>query len=367
MFFTLHYLARPNSYLTVLHVFKYITFRSAMAAVTGFILVMVLMPLFIRFMRNRGFTEDTSKSDSDFLRETHASKKGVPTMGGAVLVVAIFMSGVMWTRIDNNLAFYGLFLFLGFGLLGFLDDFRKLRYAGVRGLSIRAKLLGQVLLGAAGGFVVMLESGPAGDALSFPLIKPDIFLPSLGFFFVLWGMLVLVAYSNSVNLADGLDGLAGGLLLEVMVTAAVLAYLAGHSGLSQYLQIPCVPQAGELTVLGAGAAGALLGFLWYNAHPAQVFMGDTGSLSLGALCGYIGLAAKFELLLVVTASVFVFEAVSVLIQILSFRLWGRRVFLVAPFHHHLERRGWPESRIVVRLWLVGVLAAIVSISLLKVR
>ena len=367
MFYILHHLAQPDSWLTVLNVFKYITVRGAMAALTAFVLTMVIMPMFIAMMKRRGATEDTAKSDSDFVREKHASKKDVPTMGGVVITAAVVVSGFLWARIDNNLAFFGLFLYLGFAFLGFLDDYRKMAYPGVKGLTIKAKLLGQIALGVVGAMIVLSESGSAADAISIPLVKPDIFLPHLGMWFILWGAFVLVSYSNSVNLSDGLDGLAGGLLLEVVVTASLLAYLTGHAVISGYLQIPFVPQAGELLVIGAAAAGALLGFLWYNAHPAQVFMGNTGSLSLGALCGYLGLAAKQELLLVVTAAVLVFEGLSVLIQIISFHFWGKRVFLVAPFHHHLERLGWPEQKIVVRLWLVGILAALVSISLLKVR
>ncbi|HHN46051.1 MAG TPA: phospho-N-acetylmuramoyl-pentapeptide-transferase [Planctomycetes bacterium] len=367
MLYVLHHLAMPDTVLTVFNIFRYITFRAAMAAMSSFLLVIVLMPIFIKVMRNKGLTDDPGKSDSDFVREKHAGKKGVPTMGGAVAAAAVIVSGFLWARIDNNLAFYGIFLFLGFALLGFADDYRKVRYPGVKGLSIKAKLAGQVVLGAAGALIIMSEGGKYADTVSIPLVKPEIFLPHLGAWFAFWGMFVLVAYSNSVNLADGLDGLAGGLLLEVTAVAALLAYVAGHAGLSAYLQVPSVPQAGELMVLGMAAVGALLGFLWFNAHPADVFMGDTGSLSFGALCGYIGLAAKQELLLVVTAAILVFEALSVLLQIVSFRFFGKRIFLVAPFHHHLERKGWPEQKIVVRLWLAGAVAAVLSLSLLKVR
>ena len=209
--------------------------------------------------------------------------------------------------------------------------------------------------------------GLHADALSIPFVKPEWFLPHLGWVFLFWGALVLVATSNSANLADGLDGLAGGLLLEVLLTTGVLAYVAGHSGLAGYLKVPFVPLSGELAVLAAAGGGAILGFLWFNAPPATVFMGDTGSLAMGALFGYIGLAGKQELLLVVTAGVFVFEALSVLLQIAGVRGFGKKVFLVAPFHHHLEARGWPQSKIVIRLWLVGAVLALSSLALLKVR
>lgn len=351
----------------VFNIFQYTTFRAAGAALSGFLLTVLIMPLFIKVMRRMHLTERTEKTASDIVREKHRDKSGTPTMGGVVTVPAAVTSAFLWGKLHNNLLFCGVFVFLSFAFIGFLDDIRKTNDGGSRGLSMKSKLSLQALAGLAAALVVMAYGGLYGDALSVPFIKPEWFLPHLSWGFLLWGILVLVASSNSANLSDGLDGLAGGLLLEVLLTTGALAYVAGHTILAGYLKIPFVPLAGELSVLAAAAGGALLGFLWFNAPPADVFMGDTGSLAFGALFGFIGLAAKQELLLLVTAGVFVAEAISVLLQIFWVRVLGRRLFRVAPLHHHLEALGWPESKIVIRLWLIGAVLALASLALLKVR
>lgn len=367
MLYFLHYLAAPDSWLMVFNVLRYITFRAAGAAVCSFLLTVIVMPLFIKVMRLRQLTEHPEKSASDLVRQKHSVKSGTPTMGGAVLAPAAVTSAFVWGRLDNDLFFCGVFVFLAFGLIGFLDDVRKMRHPAHRGLSIKGKLLLLALVSLAAGLVIFAHGGPYSDTLSVPFVKPEWFLPHLSWFFLPWAALVLVACSNSSNLADGLDGLAGGLLLEVLLATGVLAYVAGHKLLAGYLQVPFVPQSGELAVLAAAAAGAVAGFLWFNAPPAEVFMGDTGSLALGALFGYIALASKHELVLPVAAGVLAAEAASVLLQIYWVRVLKRPLFRVAPLHHHFEALGWPESKIVIRLWLIGAMLGLASVALLKIR
>src|SRR3989338_5859826 len=348
------------------NIFRYITFRTGMAGVTAFLLCIIFGPLFIRSFKDRRIREIAKRNDAPALDQFQEKKEGTPTMGGVFIVGSILASVLLWGNLTNPFILLTAFVCLCLGLIGGLDDAMKLTVvpAKGRGMSARAKLLWQALLAAAVGVYLYLH--PATSSfLDVPFFKNLII--NLGAFFVFWVVLVIVGASNAVNLTDGLDGLAIGCTLMVAFTLGALSYVTGNAQMSEYLLIPHVPGAGELTVFCAAIVGASLGFLWFNCHPASVFMGDVGSLPLGGCLGVIAILIKKEVWLVVLGGVFVVEAVSVILQVTSFKLTGKRLFKMSPFHHHLQLSGWNENKIIVRFWICAIILAILTLTTLKIR
>ncbi|NUQ63215.1 MAG: phospho-N-acetylmuramoyl-pentapeptide-transferase [Pirellulales bacterium] len=341
--------------------FEKITLRASLAAVVSFMLAMFLGPRLIEWLRRR-FREPI-KCDSARLCELHRPKEATPTMGGLFLVAGLVGGVLLLADLRNAYMHAALVVTAGLAAVGAVDDLTKLRGTG-KGLSARKKLLGQAAVATAAAVIVYHRHAalPAALDLRIPLVQLDF---PLGAFFLPLAVLVIVGASNAVNLADGLDGLAGGCLLFAVAGMTVVAYAGGHAELAEYLNLIGIPGSGELTVLSGGMIGGLLGFLWFNCHPAQVFMGDTGSLPLGGLLGLLAVVTRQELLLVLVGGVFVAEAASVMLQVGSYKWRRRRVFLCAPLHHHFQFLGWPESRIVVRFWIASALCAILGLVSLK--
>ena len=350
--------------LTVLNVFRYITFRSGGAAMTALLISFVFGPSVIRWLKKKQREGQPIREDGP---ESHLlTKKGTPTMGGMLILIAIAVSTLLWADLANGYVWVVLVVTLGFGGIGFADDLMKLTKRSSAGISGRMKLFLQGTIALVAAVVlVRLTPEPLDTSLALPFFK-DLLVP-LGILFPLFGMLVIVGASNAVNLTDGLDGLA---IVPVMIAAgsfALIGYLVGNAIFSGYLGIPFVPGSGELAVFCSAMVGASLGFLWFNAPPAMVFMGDTGSLATGGALGTVAVAVKHELVLAVIGGLFVLEAVSVIVQVASFKLTGRRVFRMAPLHHHFEKKGWMEPTIVIRFWIIATILAMIGLSTLKLR
>lgn len=348
-------------YFTPFNVFQYITFRAAYAAVTALLISFVFGPSIIRSLGKLKAGEEIRHDGP----ATHHAKSGTPTMGGVMIILSIVVSALLWMDLQNLYTWMGVLATLGYGLLGFTDDFLKVVKKNSDGMRAAVKLLGQVAVGTTIAVILYANRLPTTTFLYVPFLKDPAI--DLGLFYVPFAVLLLVATSNAVNLTDGLDGLATGLVLMVALAFAMLSYLAGRVDFAEYLQIPYIPGGGELAILSLALVGACIGFLWFNAHPAEVMMGDTGSLALGGLIGVIALMIKKELLLVIAGGVFVIEAASVIIQVLHYKRTKRRVFLMAPLHHHFELKGWAESKVVLRFWILGGLFAILTLSTLKIR
>jgi len=346
------------------NVFRYITVRTALAGITALVLMFALGPWFIRRLE-RGRIGQEIRSDGP---KAHYAKKGTPSMGGVLIIFSTAVTTLLWGDLGNAYVWVAMGVMILFGLVGFADDVLKVLRKRSLGLRPGQKMALQVVLAAAVG-LVLVELGLHGQFrlyLSFPFFKD--WVPYLGWFYLPWIMFILVGSSNAVNLADGLDGLAIGLTLISVTALTALTYVAGNVKWSGYLNIPYVPLAAELTVFAGALAGACLGFLWFNCHPAQIFMGDVGALSLGATMAVIALLIKQEFLLFTVAGVFILEALSVLLQVSYFKIsGGKRIFRMAPLHHHFELSGWPESRVVVRFWILGIIFALFSLSTLKLR
>jgi phospho-N-acetylmuramoyl-pentapeptide-transferase len=360
----LYYLLFPLAdVFKVLNVFRYITFRSVYAALTAFILCLVLGPALIRFLK-RGGIGQTIRSDGP---DNHQKKAGTPTMGGLMILPAILISIGLWARWERPAVWITTFALFWFGLIGFLDDYLKYTGRNTKGLAARGKLVLQVM----GALVVLglfLHFNPGWNlatAINVPFMKLPLALPL--WLYVLFGLIVIVGSSNGVNMTDGLDGLAIGSLAFVAATFAVMAYLVANVKFASYLKIIHVEGTAELTVVCAAMAGAALGFLWFNSHPAEIFMGDTGSLSLGGALGTMAVLTKQEILLFVVGGVFVAETLSVMLQVASFKLTGKRIFRMAPLHHHFELQGWSEPKVIIRFWIVGIILAVITLSTLKLR
>ncbi|PID75479.1 MAG: phospho-N-acetylmuramoyl-pentapeptide-transferase [Deltaproteobacteria bacterium] len=357
----LYYFLYPlHTSLSVFNVFKYITFRSIGAALTAFVLVICFGPLFIRSMRSFGVGQVVRKDVPD-----HEGKRGTPTMGGVLIVAAVSAATLLWARLDNLFVWLCLFITVSYSAIGAIDDIKKLKKNNSDGLGFKGKLLLQSV--GALAFVCVLYWAPGFDGhLSFPFVKS--FRPDIGAYYIPFTVLVVVGASNAVNLTDGLDGLAAGPTIVTTAVYLLFSYLAGNAVLSGYLHIPNVPGCGELTIFCGTIFGACLGFLWFNAHPAQLFMGDVGSLPLGGALGGIAIITKQEFLLVIVGGIFVMEAVSVILQVGYFK-WskGKRLFRMAPFHHHFERKGWHENKVVVRFWIISIMLALVALATLKLR
>lgn len=353
----------------VLNVFSYVTFRAICAGVTAFLISILFGNWVIRKLISLKFGQPIrSKEEVNQLFELHGAKKGTPTMGGLLLVGSVVISTVLWAKPTNPFVWLVLFSAVFLGAIGFYDDWLKVKKKTSAGISSRLKFFLQCLL--AGIFTIYLLNDPkvsdTAQKLFIPFLKEPLLLAMGGFTFVFY-LLVLVGTSNAVNLTDGLDGLATGCTATVAATYALLVYLAGNVVAARYLNIPYVVYADELTILAVALLGACLGFLWWNAHPARVFMGDTGSLAIGGILGALAICSKQELLLVIVGGVFVIEALSVILQVASFKLTGRRIFKMSPLHHHFELSGWKENTVIVRFWIMSVLFALIGLATLKLR
>jgi phospho-N-acetylmuramoyl-pentapeptide-transferase len=348
-------------YHSVFNVFRYITFRTAMATVTALLISFILGPLLIRRLRQLQHGGETIREDTP---ERHRAKAGTPTMGGLIILGAILVSTILWTNLYSHYVWVLLFATSGLGLIGLQDDYTKLKTR--RGISAKRKFGAQILL--IGALLCWLYVWPP-DGFSTSLVIPFFkgWLLSLGWVWIPFALLVIVGSSNAVNLTDGLDGLAIGPIVTAGGAFAVIAYLTGNFRAAEYLRIVNVKGTGELTVFCGALVGAALGFLWFNSYPAQVFMGDVGSLALGGAIGTLAVLTKAELLLPLIGGIYVVEAGSVIIQVASFRLFGRRVFRMAPLHHHFEMKGWAEPKIIVRFWILSFMLALLALMTLKLR
>jgi phospho-N-acetylmuramoyl-pentapeptide-transferase len=360
----LYFLGQLGEQLAAFNVFRYITFRTAGAVVTALFFVFLFGPGMIALLRVKQGRGQPIREDGP---AGHLlTKKGTPTMGGLMILSGAVISTLLWSNLTNGYVWVVLFVTVGFGAIGFYDDYLKVKRMSHAGFGSKQRLLLEALIGGiAAFFISQLASGSYGTSLLFPFVK-DLAV-NLGYFYILFGGFVVVAAGNSVNLTDGLDGLA---IVPVMVAAAcfgLIAYLVGSQNYADYLLLNSVPGTAELAVVCGALIGAGLGFLWFNAPPAQIFMGDTGSLALGGALGTIAVATKHEIVLAIIGGLFVLETVSVIVQVTSFRLTGKRVFRMAPIHHHFEHLGWTESQVVIRFWIISFVLALIGLSSLKLR
>lgn len=348
------------SSIKLFNVFKYLTFRTIYAMITALVISFIIGPWVIRRLEALQ-ARQVIRTDGP---ESHLKKQGTPTMGGVLILATIVIPTLLWADLTNLYIWLTLFIIVGYGLVGFVDDYKKVVEKNPRGLSPRQKMLWQVLLGVIVAAFLYSRSGFSTE-LYFPLFKK--LHPDLWIFFIPFVTLVIVGASNAVNLTDGLDGLAIGPVVINAATYMLFTYLVGNAKLSSYLQIPYVPGSGELAVLCGAMVGAGLGFLWYNSYPAEVFMGDVGSLPLGGALGAVAVITKQEILLVIVGGIFVIEALSVIFQVGSYKYRGKRIFRMAPIHHHFELKGVEEPKIIVRFWIITIILALVAISTLKLR
>ena len=358
-----HLLYPLREYVSFFNIFRYITFRAAYAGVTALLVCLILGPPLIR--RLRAFkVKQTIREDGP---ATHFTKEGTPTMGGLLILIAVVVSTLLWGNLANRMVIMALLSTLWLGALGFLDDYLRVVKKHPKGLQGRYKLVGQGALGLALGLILYLAPVDKESVgwTNVPFLK-DMAL-YFGPFYVVFVMLVITGSSNAVNLTDGLDGLAIGAVSFVALAFGIMSYVTGHVKIAEYLNIYYIEGCGELSVYCGAVMGAALGFLWFNCHPADVFMGDTGALALGGALGTVAVLIKRELLLVIVGGVFVIETLSVMLQVASFRLRGRRIFKMTPIHHHFELMGWPETRVVVRFWIIAALLALVTITTLKIQ
>lgn len=353
-----HFILPLREYISYLRIFQYITFRSAYAAITALILVLIFGNIIIRWLRTLRFREEI-RDDGP---ESHKHKAGTPTMGGVIILGAVLVSILLWGNFKN---FYLNILILAtllLGLLGFADDYIKSVLKNKKGIPGRVKLLFQLIVAGGAAFLIYLYPSSRENAtnLFVPFVNEAVM--DMSWTWIIFAIIVIVGSSNAVNLTDGLDGLAIGSVLIVAVTLGLMTYLSGHIKIANYLRIPYIPESAELTVFISALCGASLGFLWFNCNPASIFMGDTGSLPLGGIIGIIAIMIKKEVFLFIVGGVFVIEALSVIIQVASYKLRGKRVFKMAPIHHHFELSGWSEQKVVVRVWVFGIILAILGMS-----
>jgi phospho-N-acetylmuramoyl-pentapeptide-transferase len=345
------------------NLFRYITFRTGGAIITALIVSFIFGPIIINWLRS---TQNGASNIREDVPDGHLTKAGTPTMGGFLILLAIVVSTLLWADIRNGYVWIVTLVTIGFGMVGFIDDYMKLSRKDSKGLSGRAKLMLETAVAVAAVlWILALTREPLASGLVFPFFKNV--LVNLSWFFIPFAAFVMIGASNAVNLTDGLDGLA---IVPVMIAAACfgfIAYFVGNSNYSEYLQLHYVPGSGELAVFCGALVGASLGFLWFNAPPAMIFMGDTGSLSVGGALGAVSVVTKHELVLAMVGGLFVLETVSVIVQVASFKLTGRRVFAMAPLHHHFEKKGWAEPTIVIRFWIIAFILALIGLSTLKLR
>jgi phospho-N-acetylmuramoyl-pentapeptide-transferase len=360
----LTFLADLSPILNPLNVFRYITFRTGGAIATALLFVFWFGPAIISVLRLKQGKGQPIRADGP---QSHLlTKRGTPTMGGLMILAGVIVSALLWANLANNYVWVVIFVGLGFGAIGFYDDYLKVTKQSHKGFSGRSRLVIEALIALVACFMISLIATPAlSNKLALPLLK-DVLI-DLGWFYVVFAGFVIVAAGNAVNLTDGLDGLA---IVPVMIAASafgIISYLTGNAFFANYLQIHFVPGTGELSVICGALIGAGLGFLWFNAPPAQVFMGDTGSLALGGVLGTIAVATKNEIVLAIVGGLFVLEALSVIIQVASYKLTGKRVFRMAPIHHHFEQKGWKEPQVVIRFWIMSVVLALIGLATLKLR
>ena len=348
---------------TFLNVFKYITFRVGLAVFTSLLIVLIIGGPFIRFFSERKILNPIREDGPG----DHIIKKiGTPTMGGLLILIGIVASTLMWSDMRNIYIIFLLYTLVSFGFLGALDDYKKIKNNNSSGISFRFKLISQIILSLIGiSFLTYFVEYQEFTNLYFPFFKN--LLINLGWFFIPFSVFVIVGASNAVNLTDGLDGLATVPVMLVAVCFAFISYVAGNIIFSDYLQIIYIEGSGEISIFCGAIIGACLGFLWFNAPPAKIFMGDTGSLSLGGSLGAIGIITKHEIVLAITGGLFVLEAFSVIVQVVSYKLTGKRVFKMAPIHHHFEKKGWAESTVVIRFWIISIILALIGLATLKLR
>jgi len=343
-------------------VFRYLTLRAVLGVITALMIALLVGPRMIRWLQHVKAGQPI-RSDGP---QSHLSKAGTPTMGGALMLVAITVAILLWGELSNPYVWIALLTTLAFGVIGGIDDYQKLRYGNSKGLSARMKYFWQSVAAlTAAGILYTLASTPVETSLLVPVLK-DVMIP-LGFGYIILAYFVIVGSSNSVNLTDGLDGLA--IMPTVLVAGGlgVFAYASGHFEFANYLGIPFIAGVGELVVFCAAIVGAGLGFLWFNSYPAQVFMGDIGALALGAALGVVAVMVKQEIVLFIMGGIFVLETVSVMLQVASYKLTGKRIFRMAPIHHHFELKGWPEPKVIVRFWIITVILVLIGLATLKVR
>jgi len=348
---------------TFLNVFKYLTFRTGLAIFTSMLIVLLIGNPFINFFSARKVL-DPIREDGP---TDHIIKKiGTPTMGGILILIGLFSGILMWGDLSSSFIWFLLFIVTFFGLLGAYDDYKKIKYKNSSGISFRFKIISQILI-AIIGLLLLLHFSDYDELtnLYFPFFKNLII--NLGWFFLPFSAFIIVGSSNAVNLTDGLDGLATVPVILVAGCFALISYVTGNIVFSNYLQIPYIEGVGEVSVFCGSIIGACLGFLWFNAPPAKIFMGDTGSLALGGSLGAVGIITKHEIVLAITGGLFVLEAVSVIVQVVSYKLTGKRIFKMAPIHHHFEKKGWAESTIVIRFWIVSIILTMIGLATLKLR
>ena len=351
------------------NVFLYVTFRAIAAAVTAFLLTLIFGNFIIRILIALKLGQPIrGAAEVHRLAELHGGKQGTPTMGGVLVIGSVFVSSLIWARLDNRFVWLVLFCMVYLGALGFADDYLKVTKKKSEGISGRIKLVFQIALAliVTAVFLTSPLLEVQARSLYVPFVKAPV-IANMGWFTFVFFLLVIVGSSNAVNLTDGLDGLAIGCTITVAFAYALLSYAAGNFRIAEYLQVPFYPFAGELTVVCSALIGAGLGFLWFNCFPAKVFMGDTGSLSIGGMIGVVAICCKQELLLVVVGGVFVIEAVSVILQVMSFKLTGKRIFVMSPLHHHFELTGWKENTVIVRFWILSIIFALLGLATLKLR
>jgi phospho-N-acetylmuramoyl-pentapeptide-transferase len=356
-----HFLYPLHTYFSALNVFRYITFRTIGATLTAFLILLLVGGTFIRALQKNQIGQ-VVRDDGP---ASHFSKRGVPTMGGLLILFSVTLTTLLWVDLANSFVWIILGVTLWFGAIGAYDDYRKIKKQNSKGLSARGKIFWQILGALVAGLLVYYNPNFDGH-LSIPFLKN--YQPDLGTYYVIFATLVVVGASNAVNLTDGLDGLATGPTVVTGSVYLLFSYLAGHAGLAAYLQIPYVPGAGEVAIFCGALVGASLGFLWFNAYPAQVFMGDVGSLAMGAALGMVAIIIKQEMLLAIVGGVFVMEALSVILQVGFFKMTGgKRIFLMAPFHHHFEKKGWTEPKVVIRFWIISLVLGLAALGTLKLR
>jgi phospho-N-acetylmuramoyl-pentapeptide-transferase len=360
----LYFLASYADHFGPLNLFRYLTFRTGGAVLTALLISFMCGPAVIRWLKSKQSNGQPIRDDGP---ASHlVTKQGTPTMGGFLILLGLAFGTMLWADLRNGYVWATLLVTVGFGMVGFADDYLKVTRANHRGLPGRLKLLLEIAVSATAGlWIVSITDHSVATGLAVPFVKD--MLVDLGWFFLPFAVFVMVGASNSVNLTDGLDGLAIVPVIIAAATFALITYVVGNAVFANYLQVHAVPGAGELAVFCGALVGAGLGFLWFNAPPAMVFMGDTGSLSMGGALGAVSVVTKHELVLAVVGGLFVLETISVVVQVLSFRLTGKRVFRMAPLHHHFEQKGWAEPTIVIRFWIIAVVLALVGLSTLKLR
>ena len=346
-----------------LNVFKYLTFRTGLSVITSLIIVFIIGGPLIKIFSEKMITGPIRQ---DGPIDHIIKKSGTPTMGGVIIIIGIVLSTLLWADLNNIYVWTLLFVSLSLGGLGLLDDILKIKFKNSRGLKSKYKFLGQLIIGALALFIIIKFSNHNYiNNLYFPFFKNLIL--DMGLFFIPFGLFVIIGSSNAVNLTDGLDGLATVPVMLVALSFTLISYVVGNTIFSEYLKIQYIPDVGELSIFCGSVVGACLGFLWYNAPPAKIFMGDTGSLSLGGSLAAIAIIVKHEIVLAIIGGLFVLETASVIIQVTSFKLTGKRIFKMAPIHHHFEKKGWAESTIVIRFWIIAIILALVGLATLKIR